>query len=258
MVSIGAEVYEDEGRAGNGTSEFAWRQSFHLMRLTELTIDDSDLAVVLAAHPGDETIALGGTIATLLARGTTVIVVTATDGVQARPGVAGSTLEELKARRQNETRAAINALGAGLVGNILNVQLHLPHGNLAGVQTELVEHMCRFLEPNDLCFATWEGDGDPDREAAGRAARVASERVGVRLLQYPVGLWHWASVDDPNLPWRTAQRVSLDVSDQERKDRAVGYYESQIAVNYEDPDADVALPSNELAHFQRSYEVLFT
>ncbi len=258
MVSIEAGVLEDVASDRAGTSEFAWRQSFYLMSLTELTLGEHDLAVVVAAHPDDESIALGGTISMLLGRGTTVIVVTATDGVASRPGLTGTALDASKSRRQNETRAAIGALGKGQSGNVLNVQLHLPMGNLAGVETELAEHVHRFLGPRDLCFSSWEFDGDPDREAAGRAARSACELSGARHLQFPVGLWHWASVDDPTLPWRSARRVSLGVDDTDRKRRAVSCYESQLSVNVEDQCAEVALPSHELAYFERSFEVLFT
>ncbi len=239
------------------TSEFAWRQSYYLMGLNELIVGDIDLAVVLAPHPNDETLGLGGTISTLLSKGTTVIVMTASDGESSRLGSRVVTRDEMRTRRQNEARAALAVLGDGLSGNALNVQLHLPDGNLAGVEMELAEHLHRFLGPRDVCFATWEFDGHPDHEAVGRAARTACDASGARLLQFPVGMWHRSPIGDPSIPWREARRVSLSGDAMERKGRAIECYESQILALSAIED-EPAIPQRELAHFQRSFEVVFT
>jgi hypothetical protein len=161
-----------------------------------------------------------------------------------------------RSRRLNGTRAAINALGEGQRGNVLNVQLHLPFGNLAGVETELEEHVGRFLGPNDICFSTWEFDGHPDREATGRAARRASLVTGARHFQFPVDLWSWGSTDDPTLPWRDAHRVSLGTEDLDRKCRAIDCYRSDPEQS-DDLESSEKFSSNVLAHFQRSFEVIF-
>jgi LmbE family N-acetylglucosaminyl deacetylase len=251
MVSIETTPIEATTFSETSTSEFAWRQSFYLMGLTELSLGTPNLAVVLAPHPADESLGLGGTMSALLSKGTTVIVVTATDGPNTRPseltfGTIGS-----RSRRLNGTRAAMHALGEGQRGNALNVQLHLPFGNLAGIQTELEEHVARFLGPNDVCFSTWELDGHPDREAAGRAARRASLETGARHFQFPLDMWSWGSVDDTTLPWREAHRVSLEADDVARKNRAIDCYGAD---GLEDLDA---MSSNVTAHFQRSFEVIF-
>jgi LmbE family N-acetylglucosaminyl deacetylase len=211
---------------------------------------------VLAPHPADESLGLGGTMSTLLSKGTTVIVVTATDGPRSRPIDLTFAKNGLTSRRQNEVRAAMNVLGDEQRGNVLNVQLHLPFGNLAGVETELEEHIGRFLSPGDICFSTWETDGHPDREAAGRAARRASFETGARHFQFPIDMWSWASVDDPTLPWREAHRVSLEADDLERKIRAISCYGTGSAPT-DDFEATERIPSNVLAHFQRSFEVIF-
>jgi LmbE family N-acetylglucosaminyl deacetylase len=199
---------------------------------------------VLAPHPTDEALGLGGTMSTLLSRGTTVIVVTATDGPRSRPSDISFAESAARSHRSIDARAAMYALGDEQPGNVLNVQLHLPFGNLAGVELELEEHIGRFLGPNDICFSTWELDGHPDREAAGRAARRASFVAGARHFQFPIDMWSWGSVDEPTLPWREAHRVSLEADDIARKNRAIGCG-SEI------------LPTNVLAHFQRSFEVIF-
>jgi LmbE family N-acetylglucosaminyl deacetylase len=239
----------------NETSEFAWRQSFHLMALTELSLGTPNLAVVLAPHPADESLGLGGTMAALLSKGITVIVVTATNGPNSRRGDLSFARNGTSSRRRKGTRAALNALGEKQRGNVLNVQLHLPFDNLAGVETELEEHVSRFLGPNDICFSTWELDGHPDREAAGRAARRASLDAGARHYQFPIDLWSWGSIDDPTLPWRDAHRVSLGADDIARKSRAIGCYGSGSTPGDDFEHAHL-MSANVLAHFQRSFEVI--
>lgn len=238
------------------TSEFAWRQSFYLMNLTELNFGTPNLAVILAPHPADESLGLGGTMSALLSKGTTVIVVTATDGPNSRPSDLSFAREGTSSRRRKGTRAAINALGEKQRGNVLNVQLHLPFGNLAGVETELAQHVGRFLGPNDICFSTWELDGHPDREAAGRAARRASLDTGARHFQFPLDMWSWGSIDDTTLPWRDAHRVSLEADDLARKSRAIGCYGSGLEQCNEFGGREM-MSANVLAHFQRSFEVIF-
>jgi LmbE family N-acetylglucosaminyl deacetylase len=256
MVSIETSPIDTSTFSETSTSEFAWRQSFYLMNLTELRLDTPNLAVVLAPHPADESLGLGGTMSTLLSRGTTVIVVSATDGPHSRPRDTTFAGNASRSHLPNETRAAMYALGDEQPGNMLNVQLHLPFGNLAGVEMELEEHISRFLGPNDICFSAWEFDGHPDREAAGRAARRASLDTGARHYQFPIDMWSWGSVDDPRLPWRAAHRVSLETDDIVRKNRAIGSYGSELAF-VDDFEGDEVLPSNVLAHFQRSFEVIF-
>jgi LmbE family N-acetylglucosaminyl deacetylase len=258
MVSLTSEALDTTATSEAGTSEFAWRQSYYLMGLTELSLGDFDLAVVLAPHPDDETLGLGGTIATLLSRGTTVIVMTASDGESSNMNSRVISRDEMRSRRQNEARAALGVLGKGQKGNALNVQLHLPDGNLAGVEMDLAEHLSRFLGPRDVCFATWEFDGHPDHEAAGRAARSACDVTGARLVQFPVDMWHGSPISDPSIPWRDARRVSLGPDELDRKNRAIACYESQIRPLYERDDSEPLLLPHDLAHFQRSFEVVFT
>src|SRR5262249_61752420 len=78
------------------------------------------------------------------------------------------------------------------------------------------------------CAATWSGDGHPDHEAVGRAAAVAVERTGATLLEYPVWMWHWASPDDPAVPWDRAYRSPLSASAGSRKHTAARGFSSQL------------------------------
>jgi hypothetical protein len=51
------------------------------------------------------------------------------------------------------------------------------------------------------------GDGHPDHEAVGRAARSAARRTDAILLEYPIWMWHWAFTDDFAVSWSRAQRA---------------------------------------------------
>lgn len=144
------------------------------------------------------------------------------------------------------------------MGKALNVQLHFPDGTLCGLEAELTDHLLRFLGPDVVCFATWECDGHPDHEAVGRAARLACVRSSARLVEFPVWTWHWASPDDPSIPWDRARKVSLTADAYEAKQRAVQCYQSQIHALSNQPGDEAVLASNDLVHFERAFEVVFS
>lgn len=257
MVNIHAHPIEGPLINGDGTSEYAWRECRTLSVLPEATLRPCDLAVVLAPHPDDETLGLGGTIATLLARGSTVIVVTASDGESSHPKSMTVSPDELRALRLNETRTALRVPGSGQRGNVLNVQLHLPDGKLAAVQEDMTDELLKFLGPSDLCFSTWEHDGHPDHEAVGLVTKAAAARCDAQLVEFAVWTWHWASPDEPTLPWRRARRVTLSGDDLRRKHHAIETYLSQIRPLSDAPGYETIFSASDLAHFQRPYEVVF-
>jgi LmbE family N-acetylglucosaminyl deacetylase len=258
MVNIAAQPYEPPLISGDGTSEFEWRQSTALRDVAEFTLPACDLAIVVAPHADDETLALGGTLTMLLDAGVTVLIVTASDGAASHPNSTTMPAERLRRIRENESRTAIRVLGEGRQGNALNVQLHLPDGTLRALEEELCEHLLRFLTPDVICFATWEHDGHPDHEAVGRAARAACERAGATLVEFPVWTWHWAKTDEPSFPWDRTRRVTLSTQARHVKRRAVHCYQSQIhPLSGEVGDEAVVAPTD-LLHFERDFEVVFS
>jgi LmbE family N-acetylglucosaminyl deacetylase len=257
VVDVQTSSYETPRINGEGTSEFRWRQSQPLANLPELSIEGHELAIVVAPHPDDETLALGGLIASMAARGMAVIVVTASDGEGSHPFSVTVTPDELRALRRRESRAALRVLANGHPGSVLNVQLHLGDGHLAAVQEQLTDQLFKYLTPHDLCFATWEFDGHPDHEAVGRAAKRASELCGARLLQYPVWTWHWATTDEPLIPWARARRFELSPLLQQRKQRALACFQSQILPLGDGLGDEAIVAPTDLLHFQRPFEVVF-
>ncbi len=59
-----------------------------------------------------------------------------------------------------------------------------------------------------LC-APWRGDGHRDHRIAGEVAAEVADRLGLRLLEYPVWLWHWADPGDDAVPWPTLRALPL-------------------------------------------------
>jgi hypothetical protein len=97
-------------------------------------------------------------------------------------GVAACWLER---SRRSELRRATSHLGLASP-----TSLGLPDGTLCDHETGLADTLGALLSelrPGAWCAATWRGDGHPDHEAVGRAAAVAAQRAGAKLLEYPGG-----------------------------------------------------------------------
>ncbi len=241
-----------------GTAESDWLASDELAacRTIDWTkeVRTSELnrrAVVLAPHPDDEVLALGGTMIALVRAGFSVDVVAITDGEASHPRLTADVREQLGARRAQEQRIALSKLD---IGDVRVQRLHLPDGLVAETDG-LAETLEPVLQGAALCFAPWERDGHPDHDATGRAARIASHRVQVRLIEYPVWAWHWATPHHSAFPWERAARVELDESTLRAKERAIDAYTSQIAPLVVG-DAPV-LPRAVLARFRRPFETVF-
>ncbi len=239
---------------GAGTPEHLWRDWRVLAELPVLDLRPCRRAVVVAPHPDDETLAIGGLIATLYEAGAEVVLVSATDGEASHPGSRVATPEQLRHRRVQETAAALAALGPGRSSH---VRLQLPDGGLAGAEPALVQALVPLLGPDDWCLAPFDGDAHPDHDAGGRAAQDACRRTGARLLSYPLWAWHWARPGDPRIPWHRARRIPLPASSRERKQVALGCYPSQTEPLGPGPQDAAIVPPEVLAHFQRPDEVVF-
>ncbi|QKE82863.1 bifunctional PIG-L family deacetylase/class I SAM-dependent methyltransferase [Arthrobacter sp. NEB 688] len=180
-----------------------------------------DELLVLAAHPDDEALGVGGLVALADRAGMPVSVVVATDGEGSHPDASAWGPDRLGGVRRLEAAAAVSALSprAGLT------HLGLPDGSLAVRRGALREAVQRVVRPGSLVVAPWSGDRHPDHDTLGAvAAEVAAER-GATLLQYPIWLWHWGLPDD--LPWERACVVELDRDAVDRKAAALREYPSQ-------------------------------
>lgn len=245
-------MVSDDLIEGAGTGEEQWlphlaRLDLPVLRLT----DPPPRAVVVAPHPDDEILGVGGLLALLAPAGTVVEVVAVTNGEASNPG--GSLAPKRLARvRMQETRAALGALGVPARVR----HLHLPDGGAAALEQPVFDAL--HLEPGTWLIGPWSQDGHPDHDAVGRACATTAARDGARLLAYPVWAWHWAATTDPCLPWPRARQVPLPARVRAAKAGAVAAFDTQVrGTGPLAADAPV-LPPHVLARFARPYEVVFT
>jgi LmbE family N-acetylglucosaminyl deacetylase len=240
-----------EIKPAEGTDERLWSAWEAPARWPRL--DPSDLAgrrvVVVAAHPDDEVLGVGGLVRRLVAARAELSFVWATDGEASHPGSTTVRARDLAAARRDESAAALAALGAGVAPRL---HLGLPDGGLVDREPALARLLRGPVEGADLVLAPWSRDGHPDHEACGHAATT----VATHVLEYPVWMWHWAVPGDHRVPWSRACRVDLDREVRGSKAAAVGCFASQIRPLGPGPQDAPVLPPRVLAHFARDHEVL--
>jgi LmbE family N-acetylglucosaminyl deacetylase len=227
----------------------AWDRAF-----PELSLHDCPGLLLVGPHPDDETLGFGATAATLHSRGVDVRVVSVSDGGGAYLNLSPLERTWLERARRSELLRATSYLGL-----TRPISLGLPDGTLCDHETGLADTLSALLSelrPGAWCAATWRGDGHPDHEAVGRAAAVAAQRAGAKLLEYPVWMWHWARPDDTAVPWHRMARLAPDRAAVARKQVAAQEFQSQLT-GY-DPDTDPVLPPFALRRLLAVGEVAFT
>ncbi len=229
-----------------GTAEQAWESWPELWQLPVADPLAWPSVAVIAAHPDDEVLGVGGTMAMLAAAGTRIRLIAVTDGEASHPGAEPAVLGRV---RTEETAAALGALGAG---GAEVIRLRLPDTGLAARQGELAAVLREQCAGFEVCLAPWERDAHADHEAAGRAAR----RAGLPVLCYPIWMWHWAAPADARVPWHRARRIPLPPAVTARKRSAIGAFRSQLTDR--SGGAGPVLPAGIVAHFTRPQEVLLS
>lgn len=197
--------------------------------------------LVVAPHPDDETLAVGGLLAELSRRSSSVHVLAVTDGEMSHPGHPG-----LAPRRIAEQTAALATLGLGAPAE----RLGLPDTEVARHVDTLADAIARRSGPATVVLAPWAHDGHADHEACALAARRAADRRGSTLVSYPVWAWQWATVDD--LATAGLRRITLDAGARNDKARAVTCHRSQVTA-FDGPE--VVGPAA-LVRFARPWEVV--
>lgn len=244
--------------AGAGTPEAKWRQWPALTAFPELDLTGCRRVVVIAPHPDDEVLGIGGLVRALADSGAGVELLGVTDGEASHPHSVTLPPAELAARRRAESAAALSALR---LDNVTVTRLGFGDGQVCAAEPDLTSVLARYLAGHDSstwCLSTWDGDGHPDHEAVGRAARSACRSRGVRLLEYPVWTWHWAHPGDVRVPWHRARRISLDPRITAAKRAAVGCFATQVLPLSPDPADAAILTDAMLARLTRDFEIVFT
>jgi LmbE family N-acetylglucosaminyl deacetylase len=166
--------------------------------------------VVLAPHPDDEVLGCGGTVRKHVLAGEPVTAVLLTSG-ERTASFAGRSLEDSRAQREREARAACEVLGAS------PVFLRLPDG---AVGDDGLDAVVQALAGADLVYAPNPVDAHRDHVATTRLLAAAVSRCAAieRVALYEV----WTPVY-PN--------VIVDISDHlEAKLTALDHYESATEV----------------------------
>jgi LmbE family N-acetylglucosaminyl deacetylase len=240
--------------AGAGTSEATWLEGTRFDDLDPLDVDGlvarHPVAWIVAPHPDDEVLGIGGLMASLAAKGMQVRVVSVTDGAASHPGSRRWTPQRLATARSRELQAALQDLDA----RIASTQLDIPDGAVAEHRANLEAYVTKHCRREDLLLTTWRLDGHPDHEACGDAVVAAGKRIGARVLEYPVWAWHWSAPVAPEFPWARALRLDLDAALRIRKRAAIGNFLSQLD---DDDDRPPVLPTHVLERFHRPFEIVF-
>ncbi|MDC7122686.1 PIG-L family deacetylase [Cellulomonas fimi] len=197
--------------------------------------------VVVAAHPDDESLGVGGLVAELAARGNPPEVVVLTDGAASHPGSPTVDPARLATIRAEEVREAVAILSPASSVTLLG---H-PDGGLAESRTQVEDDLRRLLgtAPVDTLVVPWRGDGHRDHRVAGEIGATLAAETGARLVEYPLWMWHWATPDDPRVPWDRLRVVDLADASVVRRHRAVATHRTQVQPLSADPrDAAVVHP----------------
>ena len=231
-----------------GTPEHAWDSWPELRHLPAVDPRAWPAVVVVAAHPDDEILGVGGTIAILAAAGARVRLVAVTDGEASHPDADPAVIAQIRAA---ESAAALDLLGGQ---GIEVVRLRFPDTGLAACEEQLSAVLREQCAGFGVCLAPWEADAHADHEAAGRAACRAGRHAGVEVFTYPIWMWHWAEPRDRRFPWHRACQVRLSAEAAVRKRDAIDVFTSQLTER--GPDTGPVLPAGIVAHFTRPEEVL--
>ena len=221
----------------------------------------ADHLVVVAAHPDDETLGLGGVLHRLARAGAWITVVVATNGEAAYGGGAAAA-ETLAGTRRRELDDALAALGVAADVRLLS----LPDGGLSAHDDQLADAISAVIHQRRpgsaqqssrvVVLATWLHDPHPDHAAVGRVARTAAYAAGCDLWWYPVWMRDRLDPADHSVPWSQLRTIRLEPAEVAAKAAAVAAYRSQTVA----PTAEVGpvLPATALAQFTDGFELLIT
>jgi LmbE family N-acetylglucosaminyl deacetylase len=138
--------------------------------------------VVIAPHPDDETLGIGGLIVSQRQNGVPILLIAVTDGENA---YADSV-------RLGDVRSEEQASAAARLGverdDIL--RLHCEDSNVREEQRTIVERLTPLVSSETHIVAPWPHDFHPDHEACGAAALELARAAKARLTFYFFWTWH--------------------------------------------------------------------
>lgn len=225
-----------------GAAGFAGSATFaaSLFRKEAVMASTPAPALFVAAHPDDETLAMGVAIAEHVAAGQEVHVLLLTDGTAtgvinmlnatgsqsswwgvphdpAAEGYAPLTRAWIGAARVAEAEAALNCLSAGLPGTLTVHRAGLQDGAVtrdeAGAAIVAVADEIAPGVPVRLKTHTWLVDNHPDHIAAGAAAKLLAQDARFSDLRHYIESPYWsdARLSKVSTAWDTPGSAAVGV-----------------------------------------------
>lgn len=207
--------------------------------------------LVISPHPDDESLGMGGLIATAAALGRQVDVVFVTSGEGSHRGSVTYPPAELARVRRAEATRAVDVLAPGR--NAAHF-LGLPDGGLStlGEDRQAIDTLAAIMTPNAIVCVTSDTDPHPDHRQSFAWAREASRRAGAALWAYPVWTWMSDTPADESL-----SGVRLDISARlDTKRQAIAAHRSQHGLVVDDAEEAFTLPRAMIERLCQPHEVL--
>ncbi|MGV8884953.1 MAG: PIG-L deacetylase family protein [Microbacteriaceae bacterium] len=215
-------------RALAGTSADSWKADARLTATRELRLDGVRNLVVVAAHPDDESLGAGGLIAECASLGIRTLVVVVTDGAASHPDSPTVAPGDMAVRRAIEVREAIATLSPRAEVVLLGHADGSTRENRDAIVADL-DRVVAFDSPDSILASTWRGDGHRDHRVVGELCASLASTRGVRHIEYPIWLWHWARPGDPEVPYAQLLRLPLSDFAAAAKVRAIAAHRSQLS-----------------------------
>jgi LmbE family N-acetylglucosaminyl deacetylase/SAM-dependent methyltransferase len=242
-----------------GTAAEAWAADGRLATIPPLELGVGDRVIVVAAHPDDETLGAGGLISECSLQGIPVQTVIVTDGAASHTTSTSAEKEALVATREREARAALQILAPESAVTFLN----FPDGGVRERSEQLYDALATLVENapgTTVLVAPWRGDGHRDHRVVGEACASLAAARDIRLMEYPIWMWHWSTPDNAVTPWSAFDSLALRPQSVAAKRRAIAEYSSQTSASAADAEGggEPVLHPRFLRNFGRTTEVFVT
>jgi LmbE family N-acetylglucosaminyl deacetylase len=200
--------------------------------------------LIVAPHPDDETLGVGGLIAHLRSSGIEVLIAAVTDGENAYEDSRG--LGGIRAREQTAAFAHLGVQEKDIF------RFRLCDSNVASQEDELTALLEPLITRSAHLVSPWRHDFHPDHEACGRVAERLAQEHKVELTTYFFWAWHRGTTELlSELPL-----IRLPLTDRlfDFKQQALACHSSQLYREHGDP----ILSERLLAPARRCFETFLT
>jgi LmbE family N-acetylglucosaminyl deacetylase len=205
--------------------------------------------VIVAPHPDNEVLAVGGLMAMASMEGFQLEVVAVTDGEASHRGSRRITPAQLRDLREHETADAYRELGI----HPPRFRLGIPDGKVSENRDALRQFLAIRVAGATTAIGPLESDGSEDHRAVGETLAEVASAFGVRLWRYAV--WACDGFDKVGEPSPCDLVLPYEV--RARKERAIRCLSSQIYPLGPGEGDGPVYPPGFLERFERPCESLW-